>query len=214
VKRVKTNDLISLLAEDAPVRLRLGRALALALSVGIVFSTALLLSTIGMRPDMGSAMEAMRVKFKIAETLLLAFAACSLVFRIGRPGASLKMSALSLLLPLLALIAAIFVELDFVPWDGWKASMMGHHAAFCVFFIPVLSVVPLAGFMLALKNGAPESPGLAGAVAGLAAGGVAAAIYAWHCPDDSPLFVAAWYTLAIAIVTVAGALLGRRFLRW
>ena len=54
----------------------------------------------------------------------------------------------------------------------------------------------------------------AGAVAGLAAGGIAAAIYAWHCPDDSPLFLATWYSLAIAIVVAAGFLLGRRLLRW
>ena len=35
---------------------------------------------------------------------------------------------------------------------------------------------------------------LAGAVAGLAAGGVAATLYAAHCTDNSPLFVATWYT--------------------
>lgn len=50
--------------------------------------------------------------------------------------------------------------------------------------------------------------------AGLAAGAIAAAIYAWHCPDDSPLFLATWYMIAIAGVTVGGALLGRRLLRW
>jgi hypothetical protein len=55
---------------------------------------------------------------------------------------------------------------------------------------------------------------MAGAAAGFAAGAIAAAIYAWHCPDDSPLFLATWYTIGIAIVTGAGALLGRRWLRW
>ena len=43
---------------------------------------------------------------------------------------------------------------------------------------------------------------------------LAAAIYAWHCPDDSPLFVATWYTIAISMVTAVGFLLGRRLLRW
>ena len=46
-------------------------------------------------------------------------------------------------------------------------------------------------------------PSLAGAVAGLAAGGVAATLYAAHCTDDSPLFVATWYTLAIAALAAA-----------
>lgn len=92
--------------------------------------------------------------------------------------------------------------------------MMGRHAAFCVFFIPVLALAPLAGFLLALRNGAPESPGLAGAVAGLAAGAIAAATYAWHCPDDSPLFVAAWYPIGFVLMTLLGALIGLRILRW
>jgi len=210
---VKTNDLISLLAQDAPVRLRLGRMLALALAVGIFVSAGLLLSTVGMRANMGSAIETIRVIFKLVVTFVLAVAACGLVFRIGRPGASLTISAW-LLLPVAALVIAVASEMAVVPAEAWRASMMGRHAAFCVFFIPVLALAPLAGFLLALRNGAPESPGLAGAVAGLAAGAIAAATYAWHCPDDSPLFVAAWYTLAITLVTGLGALLGSRLLRW
>jgi hypothetical protein len=81
-------------------------------------------------------------------------------------------------------------------------------------FIPVLALAPLTAFMIALRNGAPDNPGLSGAVAGLASGAIAAAIYAWHCTDDSPLFVATWYTLAIAIVTAVGYFAGRRLLRW
>lgn len=211
---MKTNDLIRLLAQDAPVRMRLGRMLALALAIGIVVSFALLMSTIGIRHNLASAIETARVLFKILVTLVLAIAACNLVFRIGRPGAPLKASWWALLLPLGALVVAVLWELAVVPEDAWRASMMGQHAAFCMFFIPVLSLAPLVGIMLALKNGAPERPGVAGAAAGLAAGGVAAALYAWHCPDDSPLFVAAWYSIAIAIVTSVGALFGNRFLRW
>jgi hypothetical protein len=55
---------------------------------------------------------------------------------------------------------------------------------------------------------------LSGAAAGLGAGGLGAALYALHCSDDSPLFVAAWYSLAISIVAFAGASAGPRFLRW
>jgi hypothetical protein len=211
---VKTNDLIGLLAEDAPVRMRLGRILTLALLIGCAVPAVLLLSTIGIRPNMASAVETARVLFKIAVTLALAIASSSVVFQIGRPGVPLKARSFALLIPLAALVIAVLAELTFVPPDAWQASMIGHNARFCLFFIPVLSLAPLAGFMLALKNGAPENPGLAGTVAGLAAGSIAAAIYAWHCPDDSPLFVASWYTIAIAIVTAAGTLIGRRYLRW
>lgn len=92
--------------------------------------------------------------------------------------------------------------------------MMGHYSAFCLLFVPMLSIAPLAAILYSIRQGAPENPGLAGAVAGLAAGGIAAAIYAWHCPDDSPLFLATWYSIAVMIATAAGFLLGRWMLRW
>ena len=75
--------------------------------------------------------------------------------------------------------------------------------------IPLMGIGPLALFIAALRHGAPSRPALAGAVAGLAAGGIAATLYAAHCTDDLPLFVATWYTLAIAILTGLGALAGR-----
>ncbi|MEA2988814.1 MAG: hypothetical protein QOG83_1525, partial [Alphaproteobacteria bacterium] len=46
------------------------------------------------------------------------------------------------------------------------------------------------------------------------AGALGAAIYAAHCPDDSPLFIAAWYSIAIAVVAAVGAAAGRWVLRW
>ena len=64
------------------------------------------------------------------------------------------------------------------------------------------------------RQGAPQNPVRAGAIAGLLAGGIGATLYAVHCFDDSPLFVATWYTLAITFVTGLGALLGARLLRW
>jgi len=41
-----------------------------------------------------------------------------------------------------------------------------------------------------------------------------ATLYAAHCTDDSPLFVATWYTLATALVTALGALIGSKLLRF
>jgi hypothetical protein len=48
----------------------------------------------------------------------------------------------------------------------------------------------------------------------LVAGGLGATIYAAYCIEDSPLFLATWYTLAIAIVSIVGAAVGSRALRW
>jgi hypothetical protein len=80
--------------------------------------------------------------------------------------------------------------------------------------IPLMGMGPLAIFLLALRHGAPTRPALAGAVAGLLVGGIAATIYAAQCTDDSPLFVASWYTIDIAGLALVGALSASRFARW
>jgi hypothetical protein len=90
----------------------------------------------------------------------------------------------------------------------------GTNAIFCLKSIPFLAAAPLVAVLLALRQGAPEHPALAGAAAGLFAGAIGAACYATHCPDDSPVFVAAWYTLGIGIVAAIGAAAGSRLLRW
>lgn len=211
---MKTDDLISLLAQDAPVRMRLGRMMTYALVIGMAVSIVIMLATIGVRHNIGEVIGTARVMFKIGLTSILAVIACSVVFRIGKPGVGLKGLARALGIPLVLLVVGVAMELAVVPVDLWKTNMIGRYSAYCVFFIPLLSVAPLAGFLWVLNHGAPENPGVAGAAAGLAAGGVAAAIYAWHCPDDSPLFLASWYSLAISAVTAVGYFAGRRWLRW
>jgi hypothetical protein len=80
--------------------------------------------------------------------------------------------------------------------------------------IPAMSLPILAGALIGLRHGAPSRPAVAGAVAGLLSAGLAATLYASHCTDDSPLFVAAWYTIATALVTAIGALAGAKLLKY
>lgn len=211
---MKTDDLIHLLAQDAPVRTRIGPALTLAAIGGILISGAMFFAAIGFRADIGSAMETVRFLFKFVVTIVLAVTASTVVFRIGRPGVSLRPWGWMLFAAPLLLAAAAFVEMMVMPADSWRPRMMGHNARFCLTIIPLLSIGPLACFLFALRQGAPKSPGVAGAVAGLAASGIAATFYASNCTDDSPLFVLLWYPLAIAIVTAVGYVAGRRLLRW
>ena len=211
---MKTDDLINLLVKDARIRVRFGRTFLLALTAGVVISAILLLSTVGIRKNMSDMIETPRVMFKIGLTLLLAATATRLAFRMGKPGLSLRSSVLALGIPFVVLVAGIVTELLVIPRDAWGQSMEGHFSSFCLFFVPTLAIAPLAAILYSVRQGAPENPGTAGAVAGLAAGGIAAAIYAWHCPDDSPLFLVTWYSIGILIATGAGFLLGKRVLRW
>ena len=92
--------------------------------------------------------------------------------------------------------------------------LVGSNSRICMTAIPVMSLPILAGALIGLRHGAPARPAVAGAVAGLVSAGVAATLYASHCTDDSPLFVATWYTLATVLVTAVGALVGSRVLRF
>lgn len=211
---MKTDDLITLMTQDAPVGMRYGRALAIAVIAGFAFSAALLIVTVGLRHNMATVFETVRVFFKITVTITLAILAVRLAMRIGRPGEDIRLSALLFAIPLAMVTAGVIAELVVLPAGTWRVNLVGRNALFCLFFVPLLALPPFAALFWALKKGAPASPTAAGAAAGLAAGAVAAAVYAWHCPDDSPLFLATWYSIAIAFVTSAGALLGRRLLRW
>lgn len=211
---MKTDDLIRLLAADARVRDPLGPAIALALGVGLVVCAALLIFDIHLRRDIATAILMPRVAFKILITLCVAVLAIILLERIGRPGVPVAATGRLLLVPLAAIAIAVAVELASTPAASWATRLVGRNAGWCLYYIPLFSAVPLAAILVAMRRSAPENPTLAGAVCGLTAAGIAAAFYAWHCPDDSPLFVATWYTLAGAGVTAVGALAGRRLLVW
>lgn len=147
-------------------------------------------------------------------TIALAISGGLLMFRIGKPGVPLRSSAWGLLVPLVLAIGAAGFELSVMPPETWGARMVGHNSRLCLTIIPLLSAGPLACFLFALRHGAPGSPGLAAAIAGLASAGIAATFYAANCNDDSPLFVLLWYPIAISIVAGVGILAGRSLLRW
>jgi hypothetical protein len=111
-------------------------------------------------------------------------------------------------------MAAVMTELLLVPPAVWGTRLVGSNALICLTAIPLLSLAPLVAVLVALRSAAPSSPVLAGAAAGLLAAASGATLYAFHCFDDSPLFVATWYTLAAIVVVTVGAVAGHRLLRW
>ena len=156
----------------------------------------------------------MGLYWKMLESLLLAATALTLVLRLAQPGAGTGLQKVVLAAAPALLAVAVIAELLAIPADQWQAKLVGSNSLVCLTAVPLLSLPPLAALLLALRHGASTSPGAAGAAAGLVAGGLAAALYATHCIDDSPLFVVTWYTIAIGAMTVLGAFLGRLLLRW
>lgn len=211
---MKTDDLINALTQDAPVRWRFTRALALAIAGSALVAGGLFFGFMGPRPDFAEAAETVRFLFKFVVTLTLAASALGLVVRLARPGVPPGGWRWALILAPALLVIAVIAELIAMPAATWGSRLVGTHVRFCLTLIPLLAIGPLVLLLLALRQGAPTRPGLAGAVAGLAASGIAATFYAANCTDDSPLFVATWYPIAIGVVTLAGYLIGRRVLSW
>jgi hypothetical protein len=212
---MKTDDLIHAISEDAtPSGLHPQRSLALALAGAVAAAAILFWLLLGPRGDALASLAEPRFVLKFLVTLGLAAAAIGLVLRLIRPGAAPGLWRSALLLAPGLLLIGIGGELLAVPAERWMTVLVGVNARICLTYIPLMGLAPLGLILLALRRGAPTRPALAGAVAGLIAGGISAAFYASHCPDDSPLFVATWYVLAIAMLVALGALLGRRLLRW
>lgn len=211
---MKTKDLVAaLVADRAASRLSFARGFALAWLAGGVVSLGLFFAVLGLRRDLAAALGTWRFDLKLVLVLLALVLAFGLCRALGRPVAPSHPGRR--LLPLAALAAgAIAIELLVVPPASWGTRLVGSNALVCLTAIPLLALAPLATVLAALRSAAPASPTLAGAAAGLLAATAAASLYAFHCFDDSPLFVATWYTLAAIPVVAIGAIAGRRLLRW
>ena len=210
---MKTDDLIELLVKDlVPWRFR--SAVAGAVAGGVIIAAVLFFAEVGPRPDIFAVVQSGPFLFKFVVTISLAITAIWVTLSIGRPGGSLSQRGLALSMAPALLACAAAIELVILPENQWMPHLVGHNARICLTLIPLLSVGPLACLLTALRASAPSSPGLAGAVAGLAASGIAATFYAAHCTDDSALFVMTWYSMATLIVTTAGYLAGRKLLKW
>jgi len=211
---MKTDQLISALAEDMrPSGLRTSRAVTLALIAGLIVSVPLFLAWLGLRPDLATAVATWRFDMKIVLVALAALVAGYGVLKSTDPIPDARWMWPTGAI-LLLLVVMILAELAVTSREFWQARMIGSNAAVCLVAIPALALAPLIALLLALRSAAPASPALAGGSAGFLAATVAATLYAFHCPDDSPLFVATWYTLAIAGVSLVAAAAGHRLLKW
>lgn len=212
---MRTDDLIKALDADARSKaMPLRSAWWVATAAAAVIAAVVFFLTIGPRPDIMVAMHTMRFLAKFVFTIVLAVTAFGLIRALSTPGASTARAAAWMAAAPLLVAVAVVLELFMVPEVMWSTRMVGSNMMICMTFIPLIGIGPLAIFLWMLRYGAPTRPVLAGAVAGLLAGGLSATFYAAHCFDDSPLFVATWYTIAIIVLAGLGGLGGRLFVRW
>jgi len=214
---MRTDELINTLVADHAAQPRprpIGHGLVMAIIGGLAISSALFSLTLGVRPDILSALSTWRFDLKLSANLVLVIAATWVALRLSSPTTKPLSAMRPLLVPALLLLAAAMYELVTVPASAWPSRAMGVNGVMCLASIIFLSVLPLTATIYALRQGAPASPAVMGAVGGLLAGSLGATVFAMHCTNDSPLFVAIWYTLAIGLTAIVGLLVGQYVLRW
>lgn len=210
---MKTDDLIAALAADTrpgpSVAQRLSRALPGAMALAVV-AFALFW---GVRPDLAAAM-ASPAGLKPLVPLATAGLAGALALTLSRPEARGGRTAAALWVFAAALVAAFAAALASGGLSGLRSALATPSLITCLTSIPALAIPLLAANLWALSAGAPRHPARAGALGGLAAGSLAAALYALFCDQDAALFVLPAYGAAVAIVALAGRQIGAHALRW
>jgi hypothetical protein len=212
---VRTQDLIALLAEDAsPVRPRAltPRLLGAAL-LGAVVSGLILVAWLGLRP-MGPATHSTSFWMKAGYTTLIAAAGLLTTARLARPGGRPGVALGLALVAALALAAMAGMETMRTPPAGLAHLWLGWSWSVCPFRILALSAPVFVAVIWWMRRMAPTRLALAGAAAGLFAGGVGATVYGLYCEETAAAFVVVWYSLGVAACAALGAIIGARLLRW
>jgi hypothetical protein len=211
---MKTEDLIAAMAADSrtdpPPKLVLWSALAVALVAAIV----LLELSLGFRDDLLQSLVEPTAAMRYVLTAVLGVMGVRLALVLARPEGRRLARIWPVAVPVVAALGLLAWAYASTPAEGRQMALMGKTMVTCLVTIPVLSVLPVAAILLALRRGATTAPALAGFAAGIGGSGLAAMTYAMHCTEDSPLFFVTWYGIAIMGVALASTLIGSWILRW
>ena len=193
------------------------KMLILAMTTGGAAAFGLMLATVGPRPDLHSTAHLEWLALKLVFALSVIGAGVPPLVRSARPGFENVTNWAVALFPFFAAIAIALAMLLLGSPGAWKGMILGARtisSARCVLCTVFFAAIPLAALIWALRRGAPTRLKLSGAIAGIVAGGIGAAAFAFSCTSDTLPFIAIWYGAAIMFCAAIGAQLGPRLLRW
>jgi hypothetical protein len=213
---LNTEDLIDRLAAGTrpiPERRSASRA-ALCGGLALVATAAVVLMTLGPRPDLASVVDEPAFLLRQVYALSIAGFAGWLMLRLGQPGAPVRG-------PVIGLGGVALLVIGLVAWEqaGLDATsrlgaVLGESWSQCSLRVGAISLAATPFVFFAARRLAPARPTLAGFAAGILAGAVAASAYGLYCGEITATFVAVWYSLGILTSGLMGAALGRWTLRW
>lgn len=213
---MRTDELVLMLATgaEAVTPHQIARRYATAIGWGTLGALTLVVTLLGVRPDIGDAAREPMLWVKVGFVAALVAASLLAALRLARPGRPLAWAPLALAAPVLAIWVVAALELVQSNPAVRVRLFMGSTASSCPLLIALLSVPLFVALMWAMRELAPTRLRLAGAASGLLAGALGALVYCLHCPESAAPFIATWYLLGMLIPTALGALLGPRLLRW
>lgn len=209
---MRTDDLLNMLGNDRVAEPPSAVVLWRWLVPALLFSFGAMAFGLGMRLPLSQGLFLPEVLPKFLLPVVLGMLAAPLALRFAQPLASPRLVWLWAI-PVLGVALLLYAYLT-TPSQVRMMDFTGKTIMPCLVSIPALSAPLLAAFLVALRRGAVMAPMRAGLIAGFAAGGLGTAIYSLHCTEDSPLFYVSWYGAGILITAGAGALIGRKLLRW
>ncbi len=215
---MKTHELLDLLAKDQLFQKRrsfalfaLAGALVLLAYIWINYSR----TSMGVRLDYFDAVGHFGPFVKQFLPLAMGLSFIPFVRSLYYPEAPLARGRFAMLFLYGVLMAGLFAWAWVTTSEELRVPLlMGSSNLKCLVTIPIFSWVVMGFVFFSLKGGAPQNPLALSVCAALFSSGIATAIYAIGCTEDSPLFFALWYNLAILIATVIGAAIGARWLKW
>lgn len=213
---MRTESLVDQLSRDLqPVRPRSPVRDAMLLLALAVAEIAVFLGLGFMRPDMPAAMDQPSLWWKLASMGIIAGLGASVTILAADPLRSPRRG----LRWMFVCIAVIFASGWLIDAGGSDLGQLLHRLDWrnglqCVWKMDVLSLPAAIGMAILLRRGAPTDREGTALAAALSAAGWGAFVFVFACPSDDPLYIAVWYTVGCAIVTLLGRAILLFVSRW
>jgi hypothetical protein len=198
----------TLAAGGAPIwsRENLPWRLAEVSAAGALGGVLMILTWLGVRPDLGAAVQTPVFWVKVGYAALMATGAGLTACRLARARSH----------GLLPILLVSGVAVGFLAFGLFQAQVMSSQAVVALYWpsalVCIVDILAIATPMLlfasyGLASVDPERPHLVGFAGGVACGAVADLVFGLHCPFATFAFIAPWHTAGMVTCGLAGLLL-------
>lgn len=214
---MKTDDLISQLAQDLKPVKAPEKPLYFAIKWSLLSLALIVLAVVGLRPriDLLQSLEHVDTWIQLGAFALLLFASLSLVAWASSPGREGFKKYLKSIFALLSLLAVIQV----VRILGISRDLLAEGLAIlgsrCAMVAMIVGAVTGVFVTRKIRQGASMHPLWSGVVLGLAAVGAGGVAITLHCASQNGMHILIWhFLLPLVVMAMAGSFVGRKLLRW